>query len=72
MAGGRKDRGLYDGRNVSGVRIWLEVGETVVINRVITEIKGPNEETRNEQNTVSYECTRILLNNTNSMAIQYG
>ena len=35
MAGGRKDRGLYDGRNVSGVRIWLEVGETVVVNRVI-------------------------------------
>ena len=36
MAGGRKDRGLYDGRredrglydgrNVSGVRMWLEVG----------------------------------------------
>ena len=28
MAGGRGDRGLYDGRNVSGVRLWLEVGET--------------------------------------------
>ena len=28
MAGGRKDRGLYDGRNVSGVRMWLEVGES--------------------------------------------
>ena len=28
MAGGRKDRGLYDGRNVSGVRMWLEVGYT--------------------------------------------
>ena len=28
MAGGRKDRGLYDERNVSGVRNWLEVGET--------------------------------------------
>ena len=28
MAGGRKDRGLYDGRNVSGARMWLEVGET--------------------------------------------
>ena len=28
MAGGRGDRGIYDGRNVSGVRIWLEVGET--------------------------------------------
>ena len=25
---GRKDRGLYDGRNVSGARMWLEVGET--------------------------------------------
>ena len=28
MAGGRGDRGLYDGRNVSGVRMWLEVGDT--------------------------------------------
>ena len=28
MAGGRGDRGLYDGRNISGVRMWLEVGET--------------------------------------------
>ena len=28
MAGGRGDRGLYDGRNVSVVRMWLEVGET--------------------------------------------
>ena len=28
MAGGRGDRGLYDGRNVSGVRMWLDVGET--------------------------------------------
>ena len=28
MAGGRRDRGLYNGRNVSGVRMWLEVGET--------------------------------------------
>ena len=28
MAGGRKDRGLYDGRNVSEARMWLEVGET--------------------------------------------
>ena len=27
MAGGRKDRELYAGRNVSGVRMWLEVGE---------------------------------------------
>ena len=28
MAGGKKDRGLYDGRNVSGARMWLEVGKT--------------------------------------------
>ena len=28
VAGGRKDRGLYDGRNVSGARMWLEVGTT--------------------------------------------
>ena len=28
MAGGTKDRGLYDVRNVSGARIWLEVGAT--------------------------------------------
>ena len=28
MAGGRKDRGLYAGRNVSGVGMWLEVGDT--------------------------------------------
>ena len=28
MAGGRKDRGLYDGRNVSGARMWLVVGAT--------------------------------------------
>ena len=28
VAGGRKDRGLYDGRYVSGARMWLEVGET--------------------------------------------
>ena len=27
MAGGRKDRGLYNGRNVSRARMWLEVGE---------------------------------------------
>ena len=26
MVGGRRDRGLYDGRNMSGARIWLEVG----------------------------------------------
>ena len=28
MAEGREDRGLYDGRNVSGARMWLEVGKT--------------------------------------------
>ena len=28
VAGGRGYRGLFDGRNVSGVRMWLEVGET--------------------------------------------
>ena len=28
MAGGRRDRGLYDGRNVSGARMSLEVGTT--------------------------------------------
>ena len=28
MAGGREDRGLYDGRNVSGVSMRLEVGAT--------------------------------------------
>ena len=28
VAGGRGDTGLYDGRNVSGARMWLEVGET--------------------------------------------
>ena len=28
MAGGRVDRGLYDGRNVSGAMMWLEVGAT--------------------------------------------
>ena len=28
MAGGRRDRGQYDVRNVSGARMWLEVGET--------------------------------------------
>ena len=26
VAGGTGDRGLYDGRNVSGPRMWLEVG----------------------------------------------
>ena len=26
MAGGREDRGLYDGRSVSGVSMGLEVG----------------------------------------------
>ena len=28
MVGGREDRGQYDGRNVSGVIMWLEVGAT--------------------------------------------
>ena len=28
MVGGRKTRGLYDGRNVSGARMGLEVGAT--------------------------------------------
>ena len=28
MARGRGDRGLYDGRNVSGAKMWLEVGAT--------------------------------------------
>ena len=28
MTGGRRDRGMYDGRNVSGARMWLEVGKT--------------------------------------------
>ena len=28
MAGGRRDRGLYDGRNLSEARVWLEVGKT--------------------------------------------
>ena len=27
MAGGRGDRGLCDGHNVSGVKMWLGVGE---------------------------------------------
>ena len=28
MAGGRGDRGQYGGRNISGARMFLEVGET--------------------------------------------
>ena len=28
MAGGRRGRGLHDGRNVSGVIMWLGVGAT--------------------------------------------
>ena len=28
VAGGRRNRGQYGGRNVSGARMWLEVGET--------------------------------------------
>ena len=28
MAGGRRNRGHYGGRNISGARMWLEVGTT--------------------------------------------
>ena len=28
VAGGRRGRGLYGGGNVSGARVWLDVGET--------------------------------------------
>ena len=28
MVGGRRNRGLYDGHNVSVARMWLEVGPT--------------------------------------------
>ena len=28
VVGGRRDSGLYDGCNVSGARMWLEVGTT--------------------------------------------
>ena len=28
MVGGKRNRGEYDGRNVSGARMWLEVGTT--------------------------------------------
>ena len=28
MVGGRRDRGLHVGRNVSGASMWLEVGTT--------------------------------------------
>ena len=28
MAGGRRYRGQYGGRNVYGARVWLEVGKT--------------------------------------------
>ena len=28
MAGGRRNRGQYGGRNISGARKWFEVGET--------------------------------------------
>ena len=28
MVGGRRHRGLYGGRNVSGASVWLEVGKT--------------------------------------------
>ena len=44
----------------------------LVINRVVNSFEEANEETRNEHNTMSYECTRILLNDTNSMTIQRG
>ena len=27
VAGGRRNRGQYGGRNVSGARMWLDVGE---------------------------------------------
>ena len=30
MAGSRGDRGLYDGRNISGASMWLEVGTTYI------------------------------------------
>ena len=26
MAGGRRNRGQYGGRNISGARMWMEVG----------------------------------------------
>ena len=44
----------------------------LVINGVVNRVRKANEETRNEHNTMSYECTRILLNDTNSMTIQRG
>ena len=28
MANGRRDKGQFGGRNVSGARMWLEVGAT--------------------------------------------
>ena len=28
MVGGRRNRGQYGGRSVSGARMWLEVGKT--------------------------------------------
>ena len=28
MAGGRRNRGQYGGRNISESRMWLEVGDT--------------------------------------------
>ena len=30
VAGGRQDRGLYDGRNILGGSMWLEVGATYI------------------------------------------
>ena len=44
----------------------------VVINRVINRVRRGKEETRNEHNTMSYECSRILLNDTIGMTIQRG
>ena len=37
MAGGWKDGGLYDERNVSGARMWLEVGEESMVEAMCQE-----------------------------------
>ena len=42
------------------------------LTRSLIGFEEANEETRNEHNTMSYECTRILLNDINSMTIQRG
>ena len=47
------------------VTIWSLTGSLI-------GVEEANKETRNEHNTMSYECTRILLNNTNSITIQQG